>query len=103
MKSSVDDERPDKVRIGLLLFPDMNALDVTGPAEIFAGSTSVDLQLVWKTTTPVRTSAGWHIVPTLSFRDTPQLDVICVPGGSGQIALMDDDETLGFLTRQAAG
>ena len=96
-------ERHDKLRIGLVVYPDVNALDVTGPAEVFAGSASADVQLLWKTITPVRTAAGWHIVPTLSFSEAPQMDVICVPGGRGQIMLMDDEETLQFLKRQAAG
>ncbi|MBH1933878.1 DJ-1/PfpI family protein [Streptomyces sp. AV19] len=96
-------ERNDRVCIGLLVYPDINILDITGPAELFASSGLVDVQLVWKTTTPVRTSGGWHIVPTLSFPKAPQLDVICVPGGRGQIGLMHDDETLDFLKQQAAG
>ena len=81
----------------------MNALDAVGPAEIFTGSRHVDLHLVWKTTTPVRTSAGWRLVPTTPFPKAPQLDVVCVPGGSGQIALMDDEGVLDFLRKQAAG
>jgi cyclohexyl-isocyanide hydratase len=42
-------------------------------------------------------------MPTTTFKDCPQLDLICVPGGAGQVALMTDDETLDFLRRQAAG
>src|SRR3546814_12582084 len=41
------------------------------------------------------------ILPSTTCDDFPQLYVICVPGGPGQIALMDDDETLDFLRRQA--
>ncbi|HKS46428.1 MAG TPA: DJ-1/PfpI family protein [Amycolatopsis sp.] len=92
----------EKVRVGLLVYPEVNALDVIGPAEIFAGSSHVDVHLVGKTITPVRTSGGWRIVPTTSFADTPELDVLCVPGGVGQIALMTDEKTLGFVRRQAA-
>lgn len=98
----MNDSQHEKARIGLLVYPDMNALDVIGPAEIFAGSVLAETHLVWKTTAPVRTSGGWDLVPTLSFTDAPQFDVICVPGGSGQIALMEDEETLEFIRRQAA-
>ena len=91
------------VSIGILVYPDMNALDAIGPAEIFAGSRHVNLHLVWKTATPVRTSAGWRVVPTTAFPKAPQMDVFCVPGGSGQIALMDDEEVLDFLRKQATG
>jgi cyclohexyl-isocyanide hydratase len=41
------------------------------------------------------------IVPNTTFADCPALDLICVPGGSGVNALMDDDETLEFIRRQA--
>jgi cyclohexyl-isocyanide hydratase len=91
------------LQIGLLLFPDVTQLDLTGPAEVFGLVPDTALHLVWKTTEPVATAKGWKIVPTTSFAECPQLDVICVPGGSGQIALMEDSETLDFLRRQAAG
>ena len=35
--------------------------------------------------------------------EAPQLDVLHVPGGYGQEALMDDAETLDWVRRQAAG
>ena len=35
--------------------------------------------------------------------DAPQLDVLHIPGGFGQEALMEDDEVLGWIRRQAAG
>jgi cyclohexyl-isocyanide hydratase len=59
--------------------------------------------MIWKTRDPVPTDAGFSIVPTTTFADCPQLDVICVPGGGGQVDLMSDDETLDFLRRQATG
>ena len=59
--------------------------------------------MIWKTRDPVPTDAGFSIVPTTTFADCPQLDVICVPGGFGQMAVMTDDETLAFLRKQAAG
>jgi cyclohexyl-isocyanide hydratase len=92
---------PETVQIGLLLFPQVTQLDLTGPAEVFGQLPNATLHLVWKTRDPVPTAQGWSINPTVSFADCPPLDVICVPGGSGQIALMDDAETLEFLRRQA--
>jgi cyclohexyl-isocyanide hydratase len=59
--------------------------------------------MIWKTRDPVPTDAGFSIVPNSTFADCPQLDVICVPGGAGQVALMTDEETLSFLRRQAEG
>jgi cyclohexyl-isocyanide hydratase len=37
----------------------------------------------------------------MTYADCPPLDVICVPGGSGVGALMEDPQTLDFLKAQA--
>ena len=60
------------------------------------------MHMIWKTLDPVPTDAGFSIVPTTTVADCPKLDVICVPGGGGQVALMTDEETLDFLRKQAA-
>ncbi|WP_370151598.1 DJ-1/PfpI family protein [Ferrovibrio sp.] len=91
------------MQIGLLLFPDLTQLDLTGPFEVFARVPGAQVHLVWKNLDPVRCDRGLRMLPSTGFADCPQCDVICVPGGPGQIALMEDDETLDFLRRQAAG
>ncbi len=91
------------LQIGLLLFPEVTQLDLTGPADVFSASQQCDVHLIWKTLQPVVTGSGWSIIPTRTFTTTPALDVICIPGGIGQINLMDDDETLSFIRQQAAG
>ena len=89
------------LQIGLLLFPDVTQLDLTGPWEVFVRTPGVECHLIWKDRQPVRSDRGLSILPTATFDDCPLLDVICVPGGPGQIALMSDEETLNFLRRQA--
>ena len=89
-------------RIGLLLFPQLTQLDLTGPAEVFARMPGVELHLIWKTRDPVPSDRTLTIIPTTTFAECPVLDLICVPGGPGQVALMEDDETLDFLRRIAA-
>ena len=41
-------------------------------------------------------------MPTVTYADCPPLDVIMVPGGSGQQDLMDDEAVLEFLRQAAA-
>ncbi|WP_313570991.1 DJ-1/PfpI family protein [Pantoea piersonii] len=89
------------LHIGLLLFPDVTQLDLTGPFEVFARTPGVVCHLIWKEIKPVRSDRGLMLVPDCTFDNCPPLDVICVPGGPGQIALMSDEETLSFLRRQA--
>lgn len=90
------------LHIGILLYPNVTQLDATGPAQVLARVPGATLHMIWKTLDPVPTDAGFSIVPTTTFADCPKLDVICVPGGGGQVALMTDEETLDFLRKQAA-
>ena len=93
----------ETLQIGILLYPNVTQLDATGPAQVLARVPGAKLHMIWKTRDPVPTDAGFAIVPTTSFADCPQLDVLCVPGGGGQVELMTDPETLDFLRKQAAG
>jgi cyclohexyl-isocyanide hydratase len=90
------------IQIGLVLFPKLTQLDLTGPAEVFARMPGAEVHLLWKTLDAVVSDSGLSIIPTTTFQDCRLLDVICVPGGPGQISLMEDDETLQFLKRIAA-
>jgi cyclohexyl-isocyanide hydratase len=89
--------------IGLLVFPKVQQLDLTGPFEVFASIPGATVRLVWKTRDPLTSSTGLRLTPDVTFADCPQLDVLCVPGGAGVNALLEDAETLDFLRRQAAG
>jgi cyclohexyl-isocyanide hydratase len=90
-----------KTRIGLVLFPRLTQLDLTGPAEVFGRMPNAEVLLLWKTLEPVPSDRGLSILPTARFEDCSTLDVICVPGGPGQVQLMEDGETLDFLRRIA--
>jgi len=93
--------QPVPVAIGLLLFPDLTQLDLTGPFEVFARMPGATIHLLWKSLDPVRSERGLTILPTATLADCPPLDLVCVPGGPGQVALMDDTEVLDFLRRAA--
>lgn len=87
------------IRIGLVLFPNLTQLDLTGPAEVFGRMPGAQVVYLWKEMAPVAADRGMKILPSETFDDCRQLDVICVPGGPGQIELMDDAATLEFLQR----
>jgi cyclohexyl-isocyanide hydratase len=88
-------------RIGLLAFPAMTQLDLTGPLQVFANLPGAEVHVLWKTLDPIRTHGGLTLVPDTTLADCPALDVICVPGGSGVMDLMDDEIVLSFLRTQA--
>jgi cyclohexyl-isocyanide hydratase len=89
------------MQIGFLLFPDLTQLDLTGPFEVFSRMAGVEISLIWKDLDPVASDRGMQVLPTHTFASAPQLDLVCVPGGPGQIDLMADDETLVYLRRVA--
>jgi cyclohexyl-isocyanide hydratase len=90
------------ISIGLLLYPKLTQLDLTGPLQVMTRIPDARVKLVWKTTEPVTDESGrLRLVPTADFAGAGQLDVIVVPGGPGQIELMADEEALSFLRKQA--
>lgn len=89
-------------RVGFLLYPDLTQLDLTGPWEVLARAPGAELHLVWKELQPVAADSGMRILPTVTLAEAPAFDMICVPGGPGQVALMEDDAVLDFLRGQAA-
>lgn len=88
--------------VGILVFPKVQQLDLTGPFEVFASVPEADVQLVWKSRDPVTAVTGLSLTPDITFADAPQFDVLCVPGGPGVNPLMEDEETLEFVRKQAA-
>lgn len=90
------------LQIGLLVFPLVTQLDFTGPLQVFSSVPGTTVHLIWKTLAPVPSDSVLMLTPTVTFADCPQLDVICVPGGFGTDALLNDEETLDFVRRQAA-
>ena len=86
--------------IGLIMYPRMTALDIVGPQQVFSSLPNVQMHRIWKTLDPIKTDDGMTIVPDTTFENCPPLDVICVGGGLGQMAVVDDPEVLEFFRRQ---
>ena len=91
------------LQIGLLIFPNVTQLDLTGPVQVFSGVPGAKLHLIWKRIEPVPSDSVLVLTPTTTFADCPQLDVICVPGGCGVDDMVNDEEMLQFLRDQAKG
>jgi cyclohexyl-isocyanide hydratase len=83
--------------VGLLVFPHMTQLDATGPYEVFARLPGVAVHLMARTRAPVVTEWGLTLLPTCALEEAPALDLMCVPGGAGIRALIEDDSVLDFL------
>lgn len=102
-------------QVGFVIFPDLTQLDFTGPFEVLsrlgtpasigASSEFPDsrIHVIARTAEAVTSDRGLGLVPTCGFDDCPDLDLICVPGGSGVVAALTDGETVPFVRRQAGG
>src|SRR5438876_8254807 len=104
-RSSKTSEVPmsEPLQIGLVIFPKVTQLDLTGPVQVFSSVPGAKVHLIWKRIEPVASDSVLTLTPTITFADCPQLDVICVPGGFGTDEMVNDEEVLDFLRRQAAG
>lgn len=87
---------------GLLVFPEVQQLDLTAPYEIFASAPEAVVHLIWKDLAPLRASTGLRLTPTTAFAECPPLDVLCVPGGVGVNALLTDADVLDFIAARAS-
>ena len=91
---------------GFLLFPDLEELDLVGPWEMVAmWSQYADgpekCLMIGETKEPVLCSNGMVIQPHLSFKDAPELDYLLIPGGFGTREQVDNQELIGFVSKQA--
>ncbi len=91
------------LNIGSLLFEGLDQIDLTGPFEVLSRIPNSTYRIYGVTAEPVRDIKGLRLVPDAALTDAPQLDVLHVPGGPGQEALMEDQAVLGWIARQAAG
>jgi cyclohexyl-isocyanide hydratase len=89
--------------IGSLIYEGLDQIDLTGPFEVLSRIPNSTHRIFGKTLDPVKDIAGLRLLPDALLVDAPQLDLLHVPGGFGQEALMDDEEVLGWINHQAAG
>ncbi len=89
--------------IGFVIFPNLTQLDFTGPMEVLHRLPECKIHIVAKSLDPVPSDCGLSLLPTTTFKDCCQLDLICVPGGGGVVGIMTDRETVDFVRKQAAG
>jgi transcriptional regulator GlxA family with amidase domain len=79
--------------VGLIVFEQLTAADLTGPAEVFSRANIVNgygsecpcyhVLIVGINTEPCMTESGIVVKPRLDLGNAPPLDTIIVPGGSG--------------------
>jgi cyclohexyl-isocyanide hydratase len=90
------------MNIGIFIFPRMDQIDFTGPFEVLSRVPGATIHVLWKDKAPIRDIKGLILTPERTLAEAPPLEVLVVPGGPGQEALMDDEAVLSFIRDQAA-
>ncbi len=68
---------------GILVFPQVQQLDLTGPYEVFASVPESAVHLIWKNGDPVPSATGLPFVPTTTFETCPPSTCSAFPAAAG--------------------
>ncbi len=85
--------------VGCLIFEQMDQIDFTGPFEVLSRMSDTTIQIIGKGVEPVRDVQGLRLSPDVRIAEAGIFDVLLVPGGYGQQALMHDEEVLGLIRK----
>src|SRR5580700_7079165 len=96
--STVSQEFP----IVFALYPRVTQLDFTGPYEVFARLPGARLILASTTGNSIEADGGITFSNVVRLADVERCALLCVPGGFGTIAAMEDREYLAEIRRLAA-
>jgi cyclohexyl-isocyanide hydratase len=91
------------LEIGSLMFDGIDQIDLTGPFEVLSRIPNATYRLYGAGGREVRDVKGLRLTPDAALDAAPALDVLHIPGGHGQEALMEDAAVLGWIRRQAMG
>ncbi len=80
--------------VGILVFPDVEVLDFSGPFEVFSVTrlneerrreepSPFKVKLIAELLAPIEASGGLRVLPDYDLDNCPPLDVLVVPGGWG--------------------
>jgi transcriptional regulator GlxA family with amidase domain len=96
-----------KLNAAILIFDDVEVLDFAGPFEVFSVTNELnDYSLLNVYTVagekcPVTARNGLSVNPDFSIADSPQPDILIIPGGSGTRPLLLQQDILAWISHAA--
>lgn len=88
-------------RLGALLFPGFELLDMFGPLEMFGNMPGlVEIVTVAQERGPVRSGQGPSAVAEYGFGDCPPLELLLIPGGMSTRTEVDNTVMIDWLRRR---
>lgn len=99
-----------KIKVGMVLFPRFQLLDIAGPADAFGevkvlsrGACEYEIMTIGATRGTVTSSSGVTVTPDRTIFDPcPQFDTVILPGGLGIFDAAEDSTLTDWLVRQAS-
>ena len=93
------------VRIGIVIFPDVEELDFVGPFEVLSyinkiTPNSTEVLLIAPSKEAVRAFNGLKVLPDTTLLESPKLDILLFPGGKGRITWMQEPSIKAFIEAQ---
>lgn len=87
--------------IGMIIFNDMTNQDFVGPHDAFSRVSAAQVHVLARTLDPVTTDSRLRVLPQMTLKDAPMLDMLFIGGGGGTTKLMEDREHIEFLRARA--
>ena len=101
------------LRVGLVGYDDVQALDLMGPADAFSipeietepgkRHRGYEVILIAASEKPFRSEAGIRFQPQTTFGNAPPLDTLIIPGGKGSRDLRISEPIAKWISKRAAG
>ncbi len=107
--TSTSNELSRPLRIGGLLYPNFELLDIFGPLEMFSllGAERARIVMIAQQAGPVPAAMGAdgpvgpRVLADHGFADAPEIDVLLIPGGFGTFTELENQAMLSFLQARA--
>jgi len=87
------------MKIAILLFPGFTSLDAIGPYEMLVHAPGVEMMLVAKEKSLLTgENEIFKIMPSHSFDEVTEADILLIPGGPGEVDAALDSATTSWIT-----
>jgi transcriptional regulator GlxA family with amidase domain len=85
-------------QVAIVVYPGFTALDFIGPYEVLQSVPGVEIRFVWHETGPVTADSGVLMIgATHTFAETPDPDVLLIPGGMTTMEYARDTALLDWV------
>ena len=94
--------KSELMKVAIFVFDGVQIIDYTGPYEVFGQGGQFDVYTVSKTGKTITTAMGMSMNPKYAFADSPEPDVLVIPGGDVH-GPQGDPEVLDWIRKTVGG